>query len=71
MYGTRDAAQNWEYAYTEFLENCGFKACRMNPCIFYHEDRERRLVAHGNDFTKSGADEDLVWFRGVFRKAWT
>ena len=24
MYGTRDAAQNWEHAYMEFLENVGF-----------------------------------------------
>jgi hypothetical protein len=25
MYGTRDAAQNWEYEYVEFLEGIGFK----------------------------------------------
>ena len=24
MYGTRDAAQNWESAYTELLESIGF-----------------------------------------------
>ena len=25
MYGTREAAQNWGYAYTDFMLNTGFK----------------------------------------------
>ena len=28
MYGTRDAAQNWEYAYAEFMEDIGFKGAK-------------------------------------------
>ena len=47
LYGTRDAAQNWEHAYIEFLETVGFRAGIASPCVFFHEDRGIRLVVHG------------------------
>ena len=34
MYGTRDAAQNWEYEYSEFMETVGFRRGKASPCIF-------------------------------------
>jgi len=42
MYGTRDAAQNWEMAYTEFLMDIGFVASKVNPCVFFHPDKQLR-----------------------------
>ena len=39
MYGTRDAANNWEQAYTEFMIQLGFKAGRITPCLFWHPDK--------------------------------
>ena len=36
MYGTRDAAQNWEEAYSEFMTEIGFCRGRASPCIFWH-----------------------------------
>ena len=30
-------------------------------CIVYHEDRDLSLAVHGDDFTFSGADEELRW----------
>ena len=63
MYGTRDAAQNWEYAYIEWLESIAFRRGRASPCVFYHEDKGIRLVVHGDDFTVLGYEESLDWFR--------
>ena len=63
MYGTRDAAQNWEYAYVEALEAMGFKRGKATPCAFYMEVRNLRLVVHGDDFTVLGMEVDLDWFR--------
>ena len=63
MYGTRDAAQNWEYEYTEFLEGAGFTRGKASPCAFLHEERKLRLVVHGDDFTILGKAKDLDWFR--------
>jgi hypothetical protein len=34
MYGTRDAAFNWETTYREFLEDCGFKTGRASACKY-------------------------------------
>ena len=31
MYGTRDAAQNWEYAYVAFMEKIGFNRGAASP----------------------------------------
>ena len=33
MYGTRDAAQNWEYAYAEFMESIGFIRGLASSCM--------------------------------------
>jgi len=63
MYGTCDAAQNWEYEYVGFLSHVGFQRCRACPCEFYHPDRQLRLVVHGDDFTVLGHGVNLDWFR--------
>ena len=34
MYGTRDAAQNWEHEYIELMANSGFVKSRATPCMF-------------------------------------
>ncbi|MCP2505128.1 MAG: hypothetical protein NLN65_07530, partial [Candidatus Poseidoniaceae archaeon] len=49
MYGTRDAAQNWEQAYTEFMEKAGFVRGIASPCVFWNEEKQIRAVIHGDD----------------------
>jgi len=51
MYGTRDAAQNWEREYVEFMEGVGFRRGQSTPCIFWHKEKGIRAVIHGDDFT--------------------
>ena len=68
MYGTRDAAQNWEHAYVEFLENIGFRSGIATPCVFYHSDRKIWIVVHGDDFTVLASENQLNWFRGEIAK---
>ena len=67
MYGTRDAAQNWECAYAEFMLSIGFKRGIATPCAFLHEGRDVRVVVHGDDFTVLGYGKDLDWFRGMIQ----
>ena len=40
MYGTRDAAQNWEEERAEMLIGLGFKQGKYTPCAFYHPERD-------------------------------
>merc|ERR1711973_531261 len=63
MYGTRDAAQNWEYAYVEAMEEIGFNRGAATPCAFYMAEKNLRVVVHGDDFTVLGLEADLDWFR--------
>ena len=63
MYGTRDAAQNWEYEYCEFMESIGMKRGIASPCVFFNKERNLRAVVHGDDFTMLGQEGQLDWFR--------
>ena len=63
MYGTRDAAQNSECEYVEFMEGIGFKRGQSTPCIFWHKEKGIGAVIHGDDFTLVGNEVALDWFR--------
>jgi hypothetical protein len=70
MYGTRDAAQNWEREYHEMAESLGFTRGTASPCTFHHPDRDLRMVVHGDDFTILGWKGDLDWLRAQISKRW-
>ena len=59
MYGTRDAASNWEDAYTQHLLGHGLVQGKSSPCVFRHPTRKVRCVVHGDDFTFLESDEEL------------
>ena len=48
MYGTRDAAQDWRQACTQFMCGTGFKSGQSSPCVFWNEESELRCVLHGD-----------------------
>ena len=62
MHGTRDAAQNWNAAYSEFMESTGFERGKSCACAFWSRRYELRAVVHGDDFTVLGWKESLDWF---------
>ena len=62
MYGTRDAASNWEDGYMDFAKGIGFESGLASPCVFKHRTRKLWLTVHGDDFTLLGSDCDLDWF---------
>jgi len=68
MYGTRDAAQNWEQAYSEFMTSIGFIAGKASPCLFEHPERTLRAVIYGDDFTMLGFENELDWFKSQIMK---
>lgn len=71
MYGTRDAAANWEREIRRALvDELGFTQGRATPCNFYHERRGLRVTVHGDDFETLGHLEDLQWFEGQLEKTW-
>lgn len=63
MYGLRDAAQNWESEYIEFMSEIKFPRGAATPCMSWHAERELRFVVHGDDFTILGYLDQHIWFR--------
>ncbi len=61
MYGTRDAAQNWEVEHIEMMIEAGFTQGVYSPCVFYHKNSDTRPVAHGYDFAVLGKVGALDW----------
>ena len=63
MYGTRDAAANFQKEVKRFMETQGFKVSRYCPCTFWHPQRRLRVLVHGDDFVSSGSLDGLLWFK--------
>ena len=36
LYGTQDAAANWEAEYSSKLQGWGYRKGEASPCVFYH-----------------------------------
>ena len=68
MYGTRDAAANWEAEYTNGLIKDGFVAGIASPCTFYSPELDVRCVVHGDDFTFLGTDSSLDIVQAAMQK---
>ena len=50
------------------MESVGFCKGKSTPCLFYHEQRNIRVVVYGDDFTVLGNTEQLDWFRKQIAK---
>ena len=60
MYGTKDAAQNWQKKVLETMATLGFSIGKASPV---HPQRSLKCLVHGDDFVVSGEPVDLVWVR--------
>ena len=68
MYGTRDAASNWEAAYTKGLVEDGFIPGTASPCAFLNPELDVKCVVHGDDFTFLGTDAVLDAVQRAMKK---
>ena len=59
LYGTQEAAANWEAEYASTLENLGFTRGTSSACIFYHREHDIVLMVHGDDFFAVGGRSKL------------
>ena len=48
LYGTRDAAANFQLEVARFMSKTGFARSRYNPCLFYHPGRQVPCLVHGD-----------------------
>ncbi len=62
MYGTRDAAANWQKKCTDVMKQFGFIQGRASPCHFWHPNKDIKTMIHGDDFVSIGETHYLKWF---------
>ena len=68
LYGTRDAAKEWQKTLSRHLVSLGFVAGRGHPSIFAHPTKDIKMLVHGDDYFPSGSRKDLDWFEGELSK---
>ena len=57
LYGTRDAATNWQDTVAAHLEGLGFTRGKSNPCVFHHADNIILTLVHGDDYASTGGEK--------------
>ena len=68
LYGTRDAARNWEEELRKFLESIGGKVGVASTCVYSFGNKDVKAAVHGDDLILSGQPEELEWIRQEFTK---
>jgi len=68
MYGTREAATNWQREVADHLESIGFTRGSASSCIYHHQEREISTLVHGDDYASTAAREDLEWLEEELKK---
>ena len=70
LYGTRDAATNWQEEFIATLQNNGFTKRRASPCNFHQSQRQISVIVHADDFTSTGTKKQLIWCQKIFDEAY-
>ena len=65
LYGTRDAALNWQQTLSDHLVENGFVRGVGHLSVFHHATRDIWTLVHGDDYCSAGAGADLDWFEDV------
>ena len=68
LYGTRDAAQNWECELGGFLEEIGLRRGQASTCLYSEEARGISASVHGDDVTVKASREDAEWLIQKFKE---
>ena len=63
LYGTRDAAQNWQRTVEEHLVSLGFRQGLASGSVFHHKARNLSTLVHGDDYVTVGSEEGANWLK--------
>ena len=65
LYGTRDAARNWQDEVARSMKRWGFIRGVYNPCLFHHPVWGITTLVHGDDFVSVGDRQSLGKFKSA------
>ena len=61
LYGTRDAAMDWQEEVAREMKNLGFDRGQYNPCLYTSTEKSAQVFLHGDDFASVGSRAALKW----------
>ena len=59
LYGTRDAAMNWEAEIRATMESLGFQRGQASTCVYRHKHTGNTAAIHGDDILMEGSENEL------------
>ena len=65
LYGTRDAAREWQQTLSRHLEGLGFKRGVGHPAVFFHPMRGIMTLVHGDDYVSAAVSSELDWLQAA------
>ena len=68
LYGTRDAAANFQEEVKKTMTKLGFVQSRYSPSVYWHQGRGLLTLVHGDDFITTGDREHARWFKEALEK---
>eukprot|EP00973_Karenia_brevis_P032314 4453349-Karenia_brevis.AAC.1 len=54
LYGTWEAASNWQEETSNFMTEKGFIKGRATTCAFRHDEKKLKAMVHGDDYVVVG-----------------
>ena len=68
LYGTRDAAANFQSEVRKVMKSMGFRVGRYNVSTYYHRTKQLKTMVHGDDFVTSGGRREVQWLKEQLQK---
>lgn len=63
LYGTRDAAMNWQEEVAKEILKWGFTSGKYNPCLYWHEGLRLTTMVHRDDVVSVGTRQAVEELR--------
>ena len=70
LYGTRDAAKNWQEHLSRHLISIGFVRGVGHTSVFHHPQKNLMVLVHGDDYVVAGEPADQKWLKEELEKAY-
>ena len=71
LYGTRDAAVNFQNEVKRLMTKLGFCQAKYNASLYYNPRAGVKAMVHGDDFVAVGDREEIAIFRAQIAQRFT
>ena len=70
IYGTRDAANNWQEHLSRHLISIGFVRGIGHTSVYHHKLRKILVLVHGDDYVAAALPDDQAWLKRELERAY-